>query len=251
MEGNMSGPRRLYDFVYGAICGSPPSMRPWHFQWLATKDLYRELRELAPAVEGRLLDVGCGNKPYLSWFSRVTAYVGLDVTTDSDADVIVKPGESWPFEDASFDVVISTQVLEHVEDFENVRAEIGRVLRPGGQVVISVPFIYNEHGSPGDFRRFSVYGASKLFPTDWQVLRVARLGGFGSALGVLLLNWIDISLSRSWPTKLVKAILLPVWVLFSGVINVVGSAFDSFGDTSAMYVNVLAIFAKPQGSASR
>jgi SAM-dependent methyltransferase len=251
MEAAMGGPRRLYDFVYGAVCGSPPSMRPWHFQWLATKDLYRELRALAPAIQGRLLDVGCGRKPYRSWFSSVTAYVGLDVTADSEADVIVKPGERWPFEDESFDVVISTQVLEHVDDFDNVRAEIGRVLRPGGQVVISVPFIYNEHGAPEDFRRFSVYGASNMFPTDWQVLRLARLGGAGSALGILLLNWIDISMSKSWLTKVVKAILLPVWVLFSGVINGVGSAFDSFGDRSALYVNVLAIFAKPQGSTGR
>lgn len=251
MEGATSGPRRLYDFVYCALCGSPPSIRPWHFQWLATKDLYRELRELAPTVDGRLLDVGCGYKPYRSWFRKATAYVGLDVTAESRADVIVKPGESWPFDDGTFDAVISTQVLEHIADFDNVLSEIRRVLRPGGQVVITVPFIYNEHGAPEDFRRFSVYGAGKIFPPDWQVVRLARLGGVGSALGVLLLNWIDISLSRTWPTKIVKAILLPIWVLFSGIVNALGSAFDSLGDTSAMYVNVLAVFAKPQGSGSQ
>ena len=224
MDQSASGPRRLYDHVYGVLCGSPPGLRPWHFQWLATKDLYRELRGLLPDLEGRILDVGCGRKPYRAWCTRAADYVGLDVTTDSAADVVVRLGDRWPLDDDSFDAVISTQVLEHVGDLENVRAEVGRVLKPGGIAVISVPFIFNEHGAPNDFRRFSVYGAAAIFPPNWKVVRIKRLGGFGSSVGVLVLNWVDISLGRTWPTKVLKVILLPVWILFSGIVNVLGGS---------------------------
>jgi SAM-dependent methyltransferase len=241
----------MYDMCYALVCGTPPTLRPWHFQWLAIKDLYRELRVVVRDLEGRVLDVGCGRKPYRKWFEKAGEYVGLDVTRESDADVIVRAGERWPFEDSSFDAVVSTQVLEHVSDFANVRAEIARVVKPGGQVIISVPFIYNEHGAPEDFRRFSVYGAAQLFPADWEVVRVARLGGAGSSLGILFLNWIDISLSSDSRTKLVKVMLLPLWIVLSAIVNAVGSALDKVGDKSATYVNLLVVFAKPGGTSSR
>ncbi|MBA3429905.1 MAG: class I SAM-dependent methyltransferase [Actinobacteria bacterium] len=235
----------VFHAVYGAVCGTHPDLKPWHFQWLATKDLYRELGVLAPQLKGRILDVGCGRKPYRRWFTAANEYVGLDITADSDADIVVVPGERWPLEDASFDAVFSTQVLEHVRDFDNVRSEIGRVLKPRGRAVVSLPFIYSEHGAPDDFRRFSAYGAAQIFPADWEILKVSRLGSVGSSLGVLFLNWIDVSLSKTRPTKILKVALLPAWIFVSAIVNAVGAILDSVGDQSITYVNVLLVFAKP------
>lgn len=237
--------RQLFDIVYGALCGRHPEIRPCHFQWLATKDLYRELRALAPQMEGRILDVGCGRKPYRPWFTGASEYVGIDVVADSAADIVVRTGERWPLDDGSFDAVIATQVLEHVRDFDNVRDEIVRVLRPRGRAVVSVPFIYNEHGAPDDLRRFSAYGVAQIFPADWELVRVKRLGSLGSTLGILFLNWMDVSLSRTWPTKILKVALLPAWIIVSATVNGVGALLDSLGDRSGTYVNVLAVFAKP------
>jgi SAM-dependent methyltransferase len=251
MEGSPSRGRRVYDLVYATLCGSHPQIRPWHFQWLAAKDLYRELRLILPEVNGRILDVGCGDKPYRSWSTNAREYVGLDVTSDSAADVVVRPGDAWPLDDASFDTVLSTQVLEHVGDYDNVRSEISRVLKPGGRAIVSVPFVFNEHGAPDDFRRYSVYGVREIFPDDWQAIRLVRLGGFGSASGVLLLNWIDMSLSKTLATKVLKALLLPLWIPFSAIVNGLGQVFDSVGDTSAVYVNVLAVFEKPAPEKAR
>src|SRR5438034_4402095 len=104
----------LYEAFYGLLCGRHPSLRPWHFQWLGAKDLYRELRRRLPELEGAILDVGCGDKPYEKWAARAVRYVGIDVSLDTKADFVVQPGDTWPFEASAFDAVLATQVLEHV-----------------------------------------------------------------------------------------------------------------------------------------
>lgn len=102
---------RVYRCIYEALCGRHPNLRPWHFQWLATYYLYRRLRKILPALGGRVLDVGCGMKPYQGWFGVVQEYVGLDVVPGPVTDVVVAPDETWPLPDEYFDVVLSTQVL--------------------------------------------------------------------------------------------------------------------------------------------
>jgi SAM-dependent methyltransferase len=236
---------RLYDNVYGAICGRHPDIRPWHFQWLAVKDLYPELRTRLAELRGSVLDVGCGTKPYRVWLRQADRYVGLDVSADGQPDVLVEPGKPWPLEDASFDALISTQVLEHVTDLDNVVREMARVLRPGATAVITLPFIYNEHGAPGDFRRYSVHGATEIFPKHWEIVSVRPLGAVGSSTGVLLLNWIDESTNASRPGRLVKGILLPLWIVLSGLVNLVATALDALDRTSGFYVNLCLVVRKP------
>ena len=72
--------RRLYERLYGALCGVPPHpLRPWHYKWLTTVDLQRDLREATARLEGRVLDVGCGEQPYRPWMTGASEYVGVDV----------------------------------------------------------------------------------------------------------------------------------------------------------------------------
>lgn len=78
---------RSYRIIYDLLCGRPPRLYPWHFQWLATYCLYPGLKRLLPAYGGRVLDAGCGSKPYLRWFGSVTEYVGLDVASGPDVDL--------------------------------------------------------------------------------------------------------------------------------------------------------------------
>lgn len=236
---------RLYDGVYGAICGRHPAIRPWHFQWLAVKDLYPELHARLAELRGGVLDVGCGNKPYRRWLRQADRYVGLDVSADGGPDIIAEPGKRWPLDDASFDAVISTQVLEHVTDLDNVVGEIIRVLRPGATAVLTLPFIYNEHGAPGDFRRYSVHGATEIFPKQWEIVSVRPLGGVGSSTGVLFLNWVDESTNASRSGRILKGILLPLWIVMSGLVNLVATGLDGLDRTSGFYVNLCLVVRKP------
>jgi SAM-dependent methyltransferase len=232
---NESSLNRAYHHIYDGICGKHPDLRPWHFQWLATYYLYRRFRQLLPGYGGRVLDVGCGGKPYRSWFGAVTEYVGLDVVPGSSVDVVVSSNDRWPLLDEHFDVLFSSQVLEHVENLEFTLLEMKRVLKKGGGAVLAFPFLYNEHGTPWDYRRFTVHGAERLF-LDFEIVQLDRLGGIGSTLALLLLNWLSNS-------RFLKA-LMPIWIPFSLVVNSLGLLMDKMDRTGAFYNNVLLVVKK-------
>ena len=238
--------RGLYERLYGAICGVPPRpLRPWHFKWLTTVDLQRDLREVTARLTGRVLDVGCGEQPYRPWLTGASAYVGVDVEPGPGIDAVIRPGERWPLDDASFDSVLCTQVLEHDSDPQHTLAEIDRVLTPGGTAVVSVPFAYNEHMAPYDYRRWSAAGVTADVSTRFEVVEVRKQGPAGSLLGALWLNWIEHIIGRSRGLQLVRALVFPLWILYSGAVNAVARAIDALDRTGAFYLNVLVIAKKP------
>ena len=116
----------------------------------------------------KILDFGCGENKYKKFFSEKNHFIGVDIKVSGRGLEKKKPdiffdGISLPFENSEFDIVICTEVLEHVEDFENSLNEIHRVLKPGGKGIITMPFITAEHEIPYDFRRFTSYGIKREF----------------------------------------------------------------------------------------
>ena len=117
----------------------------------------QEAAKLPPQVR-RLLDVGGRGKPYACFFTGRAAYhYVLDVEPAPSVDV-VGDARTMPFSDASIDVVLCTQVLEHIPEPIAVIGEIRRVLKPGGTLLLSVPSIFPQHGSPGDYWRYMPQG---------------------------------------------------------------------------------------------
>ena len=119
------------------------------------------------SLSKRVLDVGCGTTPYKSVLGA-KEYIGLDLEgcknfESSRGPDVLYDGVIMPFDDASFDVVLSSEVLEHVKDLGTFLSEIRRVLRPGGEVLITCPFMWNEHEQPNDHRRLTSYGIVALF----------------------------------------------------------------------------------------
>ncbi|MBZ0308765.1 MAG: class I SAM-dependent methyltransferase, partial [Anaerolineae bacterium] len=216
---------KLYKSTYAFLCGQHPHLYFWHDQWLATKDLYAHLREWLPQIQGRVLDVGCGPKPYQRWMINVTEYVGLDLPHNPAADIHVKPDKRWPLPESSFDVVLCSQVIEHVQNLRLTLAEIDRVLKPGGRLILSAPFIYNLHG-PQDFRRFSAAELEQLLAPNYILQTVMIEGGIGSNLGILFLNWLELYLQQWKLTRLLKGLLLPLWIALSALVNTGGYLWD-------------------------
>jgi SAM-dependent methyltransferase len=112
------------------------------------------------------LDVGCGLKPFASSFKQAS-YTGIDVEVSGRSENLKKPdkffdGINIPYKNSKFDGILSTQVLEHVENLDLLLAECNRVLKAGGAFVVSVPFVYREHEQPHDFRRFTSYGLTQV-----------------------------------------------------------------------------------------
>ena len=116
---------------------------------------------LGSHLTGLTLDVGCGRKPY-ERHCNSSAYFGLEIGGFAPYADVCYTGGVLPFRDCAFDSLISTQVLEHVPDDHQFVNEIYRVLRPGGLVLLSVPFVWDEHEQPTDYRRYSSFGIRRL-----------------------------------------------------------------------------------------
>lgn len=131
----------------------------------ARRGLHLAIAGMAPRIEGRLLDVGCGRKPYRNLFAA-TEYVGMEIDTpenraNKQADCFYD-GTCFPFPDQYFDGVICNQVLEHVFTPDLFLTEIERVLKPGGKLLLTVPFVWDEHEQPWDYGRYSSFGLKSL-----------------------------------------------------------------------------------------
>jgi SAM-dependent methyltransferase len=198
---------------------NPPLTSP---TWVVRDALARWLRaqadELAAGGKVRILDVGCGPKPYYPFFAGVASeYVGVDVVENPAAELLGAV-EALPVDDASFDVVLCTQVLEHSDDPAQAVRELRRVTRPGGRVLASTHGVQVYHPSPVDYWRWTHEGLRRLFSqnAEWSSLDVEPAAGTGSALAMLLGTYVEIALRRS---ALARG---PVWAL-----NKVGAALDA------------------------
>lgn len=150
------------------------------------------MREAAAAVgEGaRLLDAGAGLGPYRPLFAHAE-YVSTDWENSphgTDVDVLASL-DALPFEDASFDDVLNTQVLEHVAEPAAVLAELHRILRPGGRLWLTAPLVWELHEEPFDFFRYTPYGLRQLLgQAGFGEIRIDPLNGYFTTLGQLLRN---------------------------------------------------------------
>jgi SAM-dependent methyltransferase len=154
-------------------------------RWLAAE----AQRAAADLGTYRLLDVGCGVKPYAPVFVRAGEYVGLDTAEHAHADLI-GPIEGIPAEDASFDLVLCIQVLEHVDDPAQGVRELHRVTRPGGRVLLATHGAMVYHPNPSDLWRWTNEGLERLFREsgDWASVTVSP--GCGTAASLAMLNAI-------------------------------------------------------------
>ncbi len=133
--------------------------------WLLDNGMNAATRDiLAACVKDNThwLDLGCGLKPFASSFNHAH-YTGIDIEVSGRSCDMKVPdkyfdGINIPYEDNMFDGVLCTQVLEHVENLDLLLAECNRVIKMGGDFVVSVPFLFREHEQPYDFRRFTSYG---------------------------------------------------------------------------------------------
>jgi hypothetical protein len=238
--------QRIYDF----LCGTHPHRYPWHSQWLSVKDLYRDLRRVLPTLEGRLLDVGCRSKPYAYLLTRATEHIGIDVELGTHVDHVISDGVSWPLKDESFQSALCTQVIQMVPNHHHLISEIHRVLCNNGIAVITIPFCYHDMTTVyngallKDLGRYSIIGAQELIHDSFEVIEIRTQGGIGSTTGMMLLNWIQMSLTRRNITYLMMIALFPLWITLCFVVNMIGLLCDKLDRTDSFYHNVLMVMRK-------
>jgi SAM-dependent methyltransferase len=133
-------------------------VNPFYF---ARKGLHENISTFANKITGRTLDVGCGQKPYEKLFGS-SHYIGLEIDSPENrqnkkADYFYD-GMKFPFQDNEFDSIIVNEVFEHVFNPTDFLQEINRVLKPEGILLMTVPFVWDEHEQPHDYARYSSFG---------------------------------------------------------------------------------------------
>lgn len=160
-------------------------INPFYF---SRKNLLKHIRYLSVELQGKLLDFGCGSKPYKELFSNVTEYIGIDVENDGHDHIteeidLYYDGETIPFEDEIFNSVLVSEVLEHVPDIDKSLGEIRRVLKKDGKLLVTIPFVCPEHEMPFDFRRYTENGIEDiLIKNGFNIVNCNKCGNFVEVL---------------------------------------------------------------------
>lgn len=151
--------------------------------------LERFIRAAAASVPpgAHVLDAGAGDGRYRPLFAHTILHATDFLRVEKPYDLarldFVSTLTRVPAANASYDLVLCTQVLEHLPDPRTVLAELARVLKPGGALWLSAPLFYEEHEVPYDFFRYTQYGLRQLL--EEQSLRVERLEWLEGYYGTL------------------------------------------------------------------
>lgn len=135
-------------------------------------------RELRPVLAERAADVvldvgGAGGRRYRPYV-RHRRYWTIDIQTKHRPS-IQSDAHALPLADGSVDLVLSMQVLEHCRDPRLVIAEAHRVLKPAGRLILSTVLLYELHGSPHDYYRFTASALEDL-SRPFAATRLIHLG---------------------------------------------------------------------------
>jgi SAM-dependent methyltransferase len=189
--------------------------------------LFLHIKALAVKQSGKLLDFGCGRKPYRNLFPNVAEYIGVDIEqqtghdhTNSQVDVFYD-GKTIPFEKNVFDSIFCSEVLEHVFNIDDIIPELNRVLKKDGQLLLTVPFCWNEHEVPYDFGRYTSFGIKHLLEKHgFSVIENRKSGRFSQVICQLNSLYVY-EVLKKWVKPKVLHYLLSMLLIVP--VNILGS----------------------------
>jgi SAM-dependent methyltransferase len=182
--------------------------------------LLKYIKEFAPLLKGKILDFGCGSKPYERFFTNKTEYIGVDIENkgfeyEQNVVDVFYDGKVIPFENDTFDHVFSTEVFEHVFELEPSLKEINRVVKNNGYLLITLPFFWEEHAEPHDYCRYTSFGIKYLLKKHgFKIISDQKNGNYFTTLAQIK-NTYYLNLFQG-QNRLVRKLLLII-VLYNNL----------------------------------
>jgi SAM-dependent methyltransferase len=129
-----------------------------------------------------VLDLGCADGKYRKYFPN---RIGLDIKQGKGVDII-GDAHDLPFENGKFDMVLCTEVLEHLHSPHIAISEMSRVLKKGGMLILTTRFIFSIHDAPNDYYRFTKYGLQFLLKDKFEIIEMEEETSTKDTFAVLL-----------------------------------------------------------------
>lgn len=187
--------------------------------WLVYQRLNKVLSKHRYCFRGTVVDLGCGETPYKEYILETAQrYIGVDwadTIHELRADVVADLNRPLPLDGAIADTVFSISVLEHLSEPQVMLNEAHRLLKPGGQLLLQVPWQWRVHEEPYDFFRYSPFGLRYLCEkAGFERVEVSSISGFFEMM-VLKANYFSLRFVRG-PKWLKKLIWIGLWPLWQG-----------------------------------
>lgn len=212
------------------------------YNWLIYDVGDRFLQLLSPNFKGDLYDLGCGEMPYREWFLQYAdRYVGVDwsgTLHELRADIIADLNAQLPINDRVADTVVSLSVMEHLREPQNMLNEAYRILKPGGSMILQVPFMWWVHEAPHDYFRYTCYGLKYMFEkAGFANVEVLPQTGFW-VMWALKFNYQSNRLIRGpWLIrKLISALMILIWQIDQRVSPWLDKYWQCEGETAGYFV---------------
>ena len=189
---------------------------------MINKVLCKEIKIFSSKIKNKkILDYGSGDQRYKKFFINNNSYSSLDVKKSGYKKIkknqFIIDGhikKILPIKESAYDIIICTEVLEHVIHLDFLIKEFKRILKKNGSILITTPFVWKEHDVPYDFRRFTSYGIKKLFlDNNFKIIKFKKLVTGNDALITVFYSMLNRLLNNLYNKNKFNVIFIKIYFI--------------------------------------